>query len=528
MGLAQIDTTVGDLEGNADKVVSTFRSARDLGARIVVFPELTLPGYPAEDLYLREDFVRANRQTLERLAPQLTGAVALVGFADPVAGSPGRAIAANAAAVIVDGSIAGVYHKRALPNYGVFDEFRTFVKGSEPLVIEVDKTMLGVTICEDCWETEGPVNDRLAPGATVIVNLSASPFHRGKIAEREAIFADVASRHSVPVVMTNLVGGQDELIFDGGSLLYGSDGQLLVRAARFAEDCVVTDGSTPAIAPLSNDSAEVYEALVLGLRDYVEKNGFERVGVGLSGGIDSALVAGIAVDAVGAERVSCVVMPSPYSSQETQADARQLALNLGCELIELDIEPAMETYAQLLPGDSSGISAENLQARIRGNIMMAFSNSRGWLVLTTANKSEASVGYSTLYGDMAGGLAPIRDVPKTLVYELCDLRNQASPDIPRGILERPPTAELRPGQLDEDSLPPYPVLDRILRLYIEEDRGPDEIISLGEDPSTVRKVVALVDRAEYKRRQSAPGLKVTPKGLGRDRRMPITNRYGMA
>jgi len=526
LGLAQINPTVGDLKGNAEKIEKTFVEARDSGARIIVYPELCLPGYPAEDLYLREDFILANRQALEKLAPALRGATAVVGFADPTSDRPGRAIAANAAAVIVDGAIAGIYHKRALPNYGVFDEFRTFASGEDPLVLEVEGLSVGITICEDCWETSGPVFDRLAPDADLIVNLSASPFHEGKIAERERIFASVAKERSVPVAMTNLVGGQDELIFDGGSVLYGPDGNLLARSERFRETVLVAGSRAPtAIAPLEAGPKEVYEALLLGLRDYVDKNGFERVGIGLSGGIDSALVAVLAVDALGGERVSCVVMPSPYSSKETQADARELAVNLGCELIEIPIDSAMEVYSELLPADSSGVAAENLQARIRGNLMMAFSNSRGWLVLTTANKSEASVGYSTLYGDMAGGLAPIRDVPKTLAYELCRARNELSPDIPEGILDRPPTAELRPGQLDADSLPPYPELDLILRLYIEEDLGPDEIVSRGEDRSTVERVIQMVDRAEFKRRQSPPGLKVTPKGLGRDRRMPITNRF---
>ena len=526
VGLAQIDSTVGDLAGNSAKIRDAFRAATRAGARIVIFPELALPGYPAEDLYLRPDFIGANRDALDRLAPELEGATAVVGFADPVTDGRGTAIAANAAAVISDGRIEAVYHKRALPNYGVFDEFRTFASGESPLVLEVEAIAVGITICEDCWETSGPIFENLAPGADLVVNLSASPFYRGKVAEREEIFAGVARRRDVTVAMTNLVGGQDELIFDGGSALFGPDGRLLARADRFREASVVatTEEMLP-VSALDSEPEEVYEALTLGLRDYVDKNGFERVGIGLSGGIDSALVTVLATDALGADRVSCVVMPSPHSSDETQEDARRLATNLGCELIEVPIEAAMEVYSELLPEDSSGIAAENLQARIRGNLMMAFSNSRGWLVLTTANKSEASVGYSTLYGDMAGGLAPIRDVPKTLVYDLCRLRNGRSPDIPEGIIERPPTAELRPGQLDEDSLPPYPVLDRILRLYIEEDCGPEEIITVGEDRETVERVVQMVDRAEYKRRQSPPGLKVTPKGLGRDRRMPITNRF---
>jgi NAD+ synthase (glutamine-hydrolysing) len=374
---------------------------------------------------------------------------------------------------------------------------------------------------------DSPIAADLAPGADLIANLSASPYHRGKAMEREQIFRRTAIDQGVPVAFVNAVGGQDELIFDGASALIAPDGTVLARAGQFTEDLVLCgDVSADArVAPWLGDLDEVYAALVTGLRDYVVKNGFTHVGVGLSGGIDSALVAALAADALGPERVSCVVMPSPHSSGETQADARQMARRLGVELIEIPIGGPMDSYSELLGEDATGIAAENIQARIRGNLMMALSNSRGWLVLTTANKSETSVGYSTLYGDLAGGLAPIKDTPKTLVYELCRYRNRASPVIPKAIITRPPSAELRPDQKDSDSLPDYDTLDRILRLYVEEDHGPAEIVALGEDPALTAEVVAMVDRAEYKRRQSPPGLRITSKGFGRDRRMPITNRY---
>jgi NAD+ synthase (glutamine-hydrolysing) len=368
------------------------------------------------------------------------------------------------------------------------------------------------------------VASNLAPGADLIANLSASPYHRGKAPQREEIFRQVAIRENRPVAMVNAVGGQDELIFDGGSVLLAPDGSVLARAGQFTEDLVICDADA-APSPWMDDLDEVYTALVTGLRDYVQKNGFAHVGIGLSGGIDSALVAALATDALGPERVTCVVMPSPHSSGATQGDAREMGKRLGVELIEIDISGPMDSYHDLLGPDATGITAENLQARIRGNLLMALSNSRGWLILTTANKSETSVGYSTLYGDMAGGLAPIKDVPKTLVYELCRHRNGMSPVIPESIIERPPSAELRPDQKDSDSLPDYDVLDRILRLYVEEDQGPAEIAATGEDPEKVAEIIALVDRAEYKRRQSPPGLRITTKGFGRDRRMPITNRY---
>jgi NAD+ synthase (glutamine-hydrolysing) len=525
--LAQTNPIVGDIDGNAATAADWIGKARDAGADLVIFSELCLTGYPAEDLYLRPDFIEANRRALEELAPHSSGITALVGYAEPVSGAPGKAIAANAVGVLRDGEVVGTYRKRLLPNYGVFDENRTFHAGTEALVTEVAGAAVGITVCEDCWVPEAEISGNLAPGADLIANLSASPYHRGKAIERQEIFSRTAIAHGRPVAFVNAVGGQDELIFDGASALIAADGTVLARAGQFTEELVICGGdeSGASVSPWLGDLDEVYAALVTGLRDYVVKNGFAHVGLGLSGGIDSALVAALAADALGPDRVTCVVMPSPHSSGETQADARDMAARLGVELIEIGIEEPMRSYGALLGDDLSGIAAENIQARIRGNLMMALSNSRGWLILTTANKSETSVGYSTLYGDLAGGLAPIKDTPKTLVYELCRYRNRASAVIPEQIITRPPSAELRPDQKDSDSLPDYDTLDRILRLYVEEDRGPAEIVAMGEDPAVTADIVALVDRAEYKRRQSPPGLRITSKGFGRDRRMPITNRY---
>lgn len=524
IALAQINPTVGDLDGNAALISDWIEEAQEAGAQLVVFPELALTGYPAEDLYLRPDFIAANARALDELATSVDGIVAVVGYAEPVGHPVGRAIAANAAAVIAGGRVRHSYRKRLLPNYGVFDEYRTFRNGPGPLVTDLDGLGVGLTICEDCWEPDSPVARDLAPGADLILNLSASPYHRGKAREREQIFRRVAGTEDRPVALVNMVGGQDELIFDGASAVIAPDGTVVARAGQFTEELLIYDDE-PRVSGWLGDLDEVYAALVTGLRDYVVKNGFAHVGVGLSGGVDSALVAALAADALGPDRVTCVVMPSPHSSGETQADARDMAARLGVEMIEIPIDGPMEAFGALLGDENRGLTAENLQARIRGNLMMALSNSRGWLVLTTANKSETSVGYSTIYGDMAGGLAPIKDTPKTLVYELCRYRNRASPVIPEDIITRPPSAELRPDQKDSDTLPDYDTLDRILRLYVEEDLGPAEIVALGEDPAVTADAVAMVDRAEYKRRQSPPGLRITPKGFGRDRRMPITNRY---
>jgi NAD+ synthase (glutamine-hydrolysing) len=524
IALAQINPTVGDLDANAALITDWAGEASRAGADLVIFPELCLPGYPAEDLYMRGDFIRANADLIKEVAASIDGITALVGFADPVEDPVGNAIAANAVAVISGGSVQAVYHKRILPNYGVFDEYRTFRNGSEPVSVEVAGSQVGVTVCEDCWDPALPVTANLAPGADLIANLSGSPYHRGKAAEREEIFRQVAIREQRPVAMVNAVGGQDELIFDGGSALIAPDGTVLTRAGQFTEDLVICDaGAEP--APWMDDLDEVYTALVTGIRDYTLKNRFGHVGIGLSGGVDSALVAALAVDALGPERVTCVIMPSPHSSGDTQGDAREMGKRLGVEVIEMEIDKPMDAYHDLLGDDAAGVTAENLQARIRGNLLMALSNSRGWLVLTTSNKSEASVGYATLYGDMAGGLSPIKDVPKTVVYDLCHHRNGSSPVIPESIITRPPSAELAPDQQDSDSLPPYDQLDRILRLYVEEDQGPAQIVAAGEDPRTVAEVIALVDRAEFKRRQSPPGLRITTKSFGKDRRMPITNRY---
>jgi NAD+ synthase (glutamine-hydrolysing) len=533
LALAQINTTVGDLEGNAARIADFAGRARTEGADLVVFPELCLPGYPAEDLYLRSDFVAANCRALESLA-QTIGIDAVIGFAEP-ADATGERPVHNSVALVSDGAVRAVYRKQRLPNYAVFDEARYFAPGTEPAVVEACGWPVGLTICEDCWAPGPPASTEAELGARLILNPSGSPYHRGKGREREAMFAERARAYGVHFAFCNLVGGQDELVFDGHSLVVDPEGNVLARAAQFEEELLVCElpagGGAPLAEPL-DDLDEVYGALVLGLRDYVGKNGFRHVGVGLSGGIDSALVAMIAADALGADRVSTVVMPSPHSSDETQADARAIARNLGTELVEIPIGEAMTAYDEALApsfdGLAPGVAQENLQARIRGNLMMALSNQHGWLVLTTGNKSELSVGYATLYGDMAGGFAVIKDVPKTLVYRLVRHRNEreARELVPASVIERAPSAELRPGQRDTDSLPAYELLDRILEDYVERDRGPDEMIADGLPEDVVREVTAMVDRSEYKRRQAPPGIRITPKAFGRDRRLPITNRFG--
>jgi NAD+ synthase (glutamine-hydrolysing) len=566
IALAQINTTVGDVEGNARRAAEWIGRARGEGARLVVLPELTINGYPPEDLLLKRHFLTAGREALAGLAAETEGIVALVGFAQS------NGFSHNALAVLADGEIQGAYSKMLLPNYGVFDERRYFEPGSSPALIELDGVRIGLTICEDIWFPGPPSSAEAMAGASLIVNASASPYHRGKGSEREEMVAQRARETGAAFALCNAIGGQDELVFDGHSVIVSANGETLARGRQFTEELLVCDLELPgpkpagrgggdrvpagleapvlasvefdalegepaqcAVAEPLEPAAEVYEALKLGLRDYVEKNGFDRVVLALSGGIDSALVALIAVDALGPERVTCVVMPSPHSSDATQGDARAIAANLGVELIEIPIETAMTTYDELLTGspvrEASGsdgdLAAENLQARIRGNLVMALSNRHGWLVLTTGNKSEMSVGYATLYGDMAGGFAVIKDVPKTLVYELVRHRNQAAERelVPASVLERAPSAELRPDQLDEDSLPPYEVLDRILEAYVERDQGPEQIAEDGIPADVVEDVLRMVDRAEYKRRQAPPGIKITPKAFGRDRRLPITNRF---
>jgi NAD+ synthase (glutamine-hydrolysing) len=554
LALAQINPTVGAIEANGRLISEWIDRAREAGASVVVFPELALTGYPPEDLLLKAHFLEAAQAELDALAARTEGIVAVVGF-------PERAAAVhNAAAVLADRGVAAVYRKVLLPNYGVFDEDRYFEPGEQPSLVEVNGVAIGLTICEDIWFAGPPASLEAEAGAQLIVNPSASPYHRGKGTGRERMIAERARETGAAFALCNLVGGQDELVFDGHSVVIDPAGRTLARGLQFAEDLVLCDleletgtaagrgpatligsvsapepeGSAPGhLAVPLEPAAEVYAALTAGLRDYVDKNGFDRVLVAVSGGIDSALVALLAADALGPERVTCVVMPSPHSSDETQEDARTIARNLGAELRELPIAGAMDTFDQLLAngrpeaGAAAGLAAENLQARIRGNLMMAISNRTGWLVLTTGNKSEMSVGYATLYGDMAGGFAVIKDVPKTLVYELVRHRNASAGRelVPASVIARPPSAELRPDQRDDDSLPPYDVLDRVLELYVEGDSGRQEILAEGIPAAVVDDVMRMVDRSEYKRRQAPPGIKITPKSFGRDRRLPITNRF---
>jgi len=573
VALCQLNAVVGDIAGNERAIGEAIGRARDAGAQLVLFPELALTGYPPEDLLLKEHFLRDARAALDRLAAAAEGIVALVGFPER------EDDVYNALAVLADGAVQAVYRKVHLPNYGVFDEQRYFQSGSGPALIELGPHKVGLTICEDIWEPGPPASTEARAGATLIVNVSASPYHAGKGLERERMLAQRARDNLCAIAFCALVGGQDELVFDGHSLVLDHHGEAIARAAQFEQELLLatidleapqtqrlrdarqrapareareavptltrlalppTDGWTGAVpdrvggsvAPLLERPAEIYAALVTGLRDYVRKNGFRRVVLGLSGGIDSALVACVAADALGPGGVTAVVMPSPYSSAETQGDARALANRLGVALLELAIEPVMTAYdavlADAFAGTEPGLAEENVQARIRGNLVMALSNKFGWLVLATGNKSEMSVGYSTLYGDLAGGLAVIKDCPKTVVYELARHVNAAADGdrIPASILERAPSAELRPDQRDEDSLPPYAVLDPILDAYVEDDLGREQLLLRGFDAADVDRVIALVDRAEYKRRQAPPGIKVTSRAFGRDRRVPITNRYG--
>jgi NAD+ synthase (glutamine-hydrolysing) len=528
LSLAQINPTVGDLEGNRDLIVARIDEARAAGADLVVFPELAVTGYPPEDLLLRPGFVRAARVSLERIAAATRGLVALVGV--PL--DDGDLY--NACAVCADGEIVGWAKKRHLPNYGVFDEKRYFASGDELALVDVTNTKVGITICEDMWVPGAPTTELVSAGAELVVNLSASPFHVGRAQEREAIFSARARESSVRVALCNTVGAQDELVFDGHSLVIGSDGTVLARAPGFEETVFVVDLERPeaaGIAPLAEDIEQMRRALVLGLRDYVAKNGFDAVIVSVSGGIDSAVTAALAVEALGRKRVHLVSMPSRYSSEGTRTDARRLAENLGCDFRELPIESVVETYTDVLAESFAGrdvdVAEENLQARIRGTLAMALSNKFGWLLVASGNKSELSVGYATLYGDMAGGFALLKDVFKTDVFRLArHLNEQAGRElVPQSTIDRAPSAELREGQLDEDSLPPYPELDRVLEAYVEEDRSLDELSADGFDPDVVARAVALIDRAEYKRRQAPPGVRLRPKAFGRDRRTPITNRW---
>ncbi|MGH2987866.1 MAG: NAD+ synthase [Solirubrobacterales bacterium] len=538
VALAQINPTVGDIDGNAELIAEWAARARAAGADLVVFGELCLPGYPAEDLYLKPHFAEANMVALSALAERTAPITALVGFAEPAAieadrrrDGPAPRPVHNSLALLEGGRVAAVYRKNRLPNYGVFDEVRYFEPGSEPLVREIGGVAVGLTICEDLWEPGPPGSLEAESGARLIVNASGSPYLRGKGVEREQMFAERARAYGVPIAFCNLVGGQDELVFDGHSFVVDASGEVVARAKQFEQDLLVWEfgGGPGRLERPLDDLDEVYAALTLGVRDYTLKNRFERVLVGLSGGIDSALVAMIAADALGPERLTCVVMPSPHSSVVTQVDARTIAANLGAELIELPIAAAMDAYGTTLgeQWSGAGLAAENVQARIRGNLLMALSNDRGGLVLTTGNKSEMSVGYATLYGDMAGGLAVLKDVPKQLVYALVRHRNERAGKalVPDSVLERAPSAELRADQLDEDSLPPYELLDRVLEGYVERDLSREQLVGEGLPGEVVDEVLALVDRAEYKRRQAPPGIRITSKAFGRDRRLPITNRF---
>lgn len=580
VALAQVNVTVGDLQGNQAKILQAMRQAHARGAHIVCLPELALTGYPPEDLLLKPGFVTANQEALRELivaSRDLAGLTTVVGFVDRAHDIY------NAAAVIHEGKLAGVYHKHYLPNYGVFDEYRYFQAGRKAPLFQINGVHVGVNICEDIWYPTGPLPMQAHAGAEVILNINGSPFHTEKDQFREDMMATRAVDNGVIVAYLNLVGGQDELVFDGGSMVFDAQGELIARAKRFEEDLLIVDldtasvfrsrlhdprrrqerlqvnsedvplyvissqpqatapmqrsaepvviGASQRIEPVMNRLEEIYRALVLGTRDYVHKTGFKKALIALSGGIDSSLVAAVAVDALGPENVLGISMPSGYSSEGSKTDAQELAENLGMQFLSIPIEEIFRTSLKMLTlaigeGDP-GLAGENLQARIRGNILMSISNKLGPIVLTTGNKSEMAVGYCTLYGDMAGGFAVIKDVLKTLVYELCIYRNGLGPKavIPQSVIDKPPSAELRPNQKDIDSLPPYDILDPILRAYVEQDRSIEEIIAMGFDPAIVQRVSRLVDLSEYKRRQAPPGVKITTRAFGRDRRLPITNRF---
>ncbi|HEY9198776.1 MAG TPA: NAD+ synthase [Gammaproteobacteria bacterium] len=532
--MAQIDLPVGDVRGNAQRVIDAAIRARDeLNAQMVMFPELALTGYPPEDLLLRPGLQMHVLTALERIKREVRGIHIVVGH--PHAATGGLY---NAASVIRDGHILATAHKQHLPNYSVFDEKRYFTPGTAPCVLDIDGVRFGITICEDIW-SPGPVQQVTAAGARCILNINASPFHAGKGDEREAVVRDRVQESGLPVLYLNLVGGQDELVFDGESFVMNAAGEVTQRAPACASglypvDMEIGDSIAPVpgeCAPRPDTIASIYQVLVLGVRDYIRKNGFKGAVIGLSGGIDSALTLAIAVDAIGAGQVEAVMMPSRYTADMSVEDARAQARSLGVTYRVIPIEGAFKAFLDALEDEFKGLPAdvteENMQARSRGVILMAISNKLGKILLTTGNKSEVAVGYATLYGDMAGGFAPIKDCPKTLVYMLAEYRNGLSGTevIPRRVIERAPSAELRPDQKDEDSLPPYPVLDAILERYVEQDRSPEEIIAAGFSADVVRRVVWMVDRNEYKRRQAPPGVRITRRAFGRDRRYPITSGY---
>lgn len=572
IGMAQINCTVGDLVGNTRKVCEYIKQAEESGVDLISFPEMAITGYPPEDLLHKAQFIKDNLECLKMIAEIKANSTIVVGFVDRQQDK-----LYNAAAIIHDQTVAGIYRKTHLPNYGVFDEKRYFQEDPRTPVFIINGVTIGVNICEDIWEESGPAKiQALVGGAEVIVNINSSPYHKEKWKEREEMLKKRARDNKVIVAYNNMVGGQDELVFDGYGMIFDQAGRLITQGRQFEEDLIMADLDIEAVAqarladaewekrrskmeasygkplekieisfqPISDKKPplkkrditafhsvkEVYQALILGTRDYVKKNGFKNVVIGLSGGVDSSLTAAIAVDALGKENVSGIFMPSQYSSKESEEDARALAQNLGIEFKVIPIQEIFVIYRQALSGQFKGypqdITEENIQARIRGNILMALSNKLGCLVLTTGNKSETSVGYATLYGDMAGGFAVIKDVPKTLAYELSRFRNSLEEVIPQRVLEKEPTAELRENQKDQDALPPYPVLDAILQAYVEEDKSLEEMRDMGYEEELVRKVISLVNKNEYKRRQAPPGIKITPRAFGKDRRMPITNMYG--
>jgi NAD+ synthase (glutamine-hydrolysing) len=569
IGLCQINTTVGDIEGNTRKIVDYIERGKKKGVDLLVFPEMAVTGYPPEDLLLMPKFIEANLKAVNRITRATSSITAIVGFVD----RDGDIY--NAAALLHDGKRLNTYHKSYLPNYGVFDEDRYFQTGKENSIFVLKSTPIGMSICEDLWYPGDPIRTQaLHGGAELIVNISASPYHAGKAASREKMISTRATDNAAIVAFCNLVGGQDELVFDGGSLIFDQSGELIARGKQFEEDLIVADldmdavfrmrlhdprirrekiaeqtkdlkkielpNRNPArkkpsipiqeVKPLDQLSG-IYSALVLGTGDYIRKNGFGTALIGLSGGIDSALTAAIAVDALGKKGVVGVAMPSQYSSEESVEDAALLAKNLGIRFLTIPITEAFQAYLNTLSipfkGLKPDVTEENIQARVRGNILMALSNKFGWLVLTTGNKSEMSVGYCTLYGDMAGGFAVLKDVPKTVVYELAEYRNRKEGRdlIPKRSLTKPPSAELRPDQKDEDSLPPYPTLDPIMRAYVEEDKNVEDIVKMGFEEKLIKEIIRMIDRNEYKRRQSPPGVKITHRALGKDRRLPVTNKY---
>ena len=570
IGMSQINTTVGDFTGNTRKILEAIAAARSLGVDLITFPELAICGYPPEDLLFKPQFIEENLKSLEKVIKQTSGLAVIVGFVDA------KSDIYNAAAIIYDGKLVSIYHKIYLPNYGVFDENRYFQAGREYPVYTMFGVGIGVNICEDIWYEAGPATAQAYAGAEVIVNISASPYHFGKENDRERMLATRAADNVAIIVYDNLVGGQDELVFDGNSMVLSEKGQLIARGKQFEEDLIVVDldveavfrtrlhdprwrketllledqpehavkimvselspaAPKPALPPRQtkahNFPGDVYDALVLGTRDYITKNGFKKVLIGLSGGIDSSLVAAIAADALGPSNVIGVLMPSRYSSSGSISDSELLGRNLGIKYITIPIEKVYQAYIETLAEQfreaKPDATEENIQARIRGNLLMALSNKFGWLVLTTGNKSEIATGYTTLYGDMAGGFAVIKDVPKTLVYKLAKYRNSIAKDevIPPSIITKAPSAELRPEQKDTDSLPPYDLLDPVLTAYVEEDKSVEQIIGSGFEESVVKRAARLVDTSEYKRRQAPPGIKITPRAFGRDRRLPITNRF---